>query len=350
MALPFQPRISIVVEAYNEEQNGLAPPVETVEALLSQDFPLDQAELILTGSQAQIQVWRGMRLGNEDPWPKFGAVRLVPVDPAESHYWQLKNKGAELAQAEWLAFIDCDGLPGPRWLRSMTDALESGADVSVGPSQYRTGRWGPDSPLMLAAALPTWSFALSPASRAGKPVAAALMAHNLGIRRDLLRRHPFPLLPRSFPSSLLFFELMRHGAKFSYQPEQRVAHGVTAGWWLTRAHFRRGWETYEGRAADPSWPRITALEKLVPLRTRRGNRPRAPSAAVSASRRGVGHGANGRNGGHVRVAILPARLRPSGQVLTALWQGHAAVAAPGVSTFFYASAKLWGRPAVVAPA
>jgi hypothetical protein len=236
--------------------------VETVEALLSQDFPLDQAELILTGSQAQIQVWRGMRLGNEDPWPKFGAVRLVPVDPAESHYWQLKNKGAELAQAEWLAFIDCDGLPGPRWLRSMTDALESGADVSVGPSQYRTGRWGPDSPLMLAAALPTWSFALSPASRAGKPVAAALMAHNLGIRRDLLRRHPFPLLPRSFPSSLLFFELMRHGAKFSYQPEQRVAHGVTAGWWLTRAHFRRGWETYEGRAADPSWPRITALEKL----------------------------------------------------------------------------------------
>jgi hypothetical protein len=115
---------------------------------------------------------------------------------------------------------------------------------------------------MLAAALPSWSFALSPSSRADQPVAAALMAHNLGIRRELLRAHPFRLVRRSFASSLLFFELTRRGAKFSYQPEQRVAHGVTAWWWLTRAHFRRGWETYEGRELDASWPRIGALRKL----------------------------------------------------------------------------------------
>lgn len=254
---PCQPLISIVVEAYNDEQNGLAPPVETMDALLRQDFCLEQVELILTGSLSQIEVWRGM----EGAWRKFGAVRLVEVDPAESHYWELKNKGADLAQGEMLAFIDCDGVPGPNWLRSLTDALENGADVSVGPSQYRTGRWGPNSPLMLAAALPTWSFALSRSSRVGKPEAAALMAHNLGIRRELLRQHPFPLVRRSFSSSLLFFELTRSGARFSYQPEQRVAHGVTAWWWLTRAHFRRGWETYEGRASDPAWPRIGALEK-----------------------------------------------------------------------------------------
>jgi cellulose synthase/poly-beta-1,6-N-acetylglucosamine synthase-like glycosyltransferase len=124
-----KPLVSIVVEAYNEEQNALAPPVETIDALLAQDFPLEQAELILTGSASQIEIWRGM----EDSWRRFGSVVLVPVDPAESHYWQVKNKGAQIAEADLLAFIDCDALPGPRWLRSLVSALQNGADVSIGP-------------------------------------------------------------------------------------------------------------------------------------------------------------------------------------------------------------------------
>jgi hypothetical protein len=251
------PLVSIIVEAYNDAENGLAPPSDTIEALLRQDFPLDQAELILAGSPAQVRVWETMH----DLFTSFGAVRLVTVDPVESHYWQLKNMGAAAAASEFLAFIDCDALPGPHWLRSLTEALENGADVSVGPSQYRTTHLGPDSAAMLAAALPTWAFALSAGSRSGEPRAAALLAHNLGIRRQVLLRNPFRTTPHSFASSLLFFELSRSGARFSYQPEQRVAHGVNLWWWLTRCHFRRGWETYEGRASDPAWPRIRALER-----------------------------------------------------------------------------------------
>lgn len=34
------PLVSIIVESYNEEQNGLAPPSDTIDALLRQDFPL----------------------------------------------------------------------------------------------------------------------------------------------------------------------------------------------------------------------------------------------------------------------------------------------------------------------
>jgi cellulose synthase/poly-beta-1,6-N-acetylglucosamine synthase-like glycosyltransferase len=252
------PLISIIVESYNEEQNGLAPPSETMEALLRQDFPLERVELILGGSAAQIRIWETM----QDNWKSFGAVRFMTVDQANSHYWQLKNQGAAFASGEFLAFIDCDGLPGPHWLPSLYRALQEGADVSVGPSLFRTARFGPNSPVMLAAALPAWSFNLSTASDHGKPQAAALMGHNLGIRRELLLRHPFRQLARSFASSLLFFELRRAGAKFSYQPEQRVAHGVHLWWWIARFHFRRGWETYEGRASDASWPRIRALEKL----------------------------------------------------------------------------------------
>jgi hypothetical protein len=254
----MRPIVSVVVEAYNEEANALAPPDDTLQALLKQDFPLEEAELILIGSDHQIRHWRQTYA----EWPRFQRVKMLPVDHQDSHYWQLKNKAAECAEGDILALIDCDALPGPHWLSSGVNAIRDGADVSVGPSLYRTDKLAPDSAWMMAAALPSWSFALAFTSSAGDLRANALMAHNLVIRRAWLLQHPFQILRRSFVSSLQFFALKRAGAKFSYQPDQRVAHGMTFQWWLSRMHFRRGWETYAGRSADPSWPRMRLLRKL----------------------------------------------------------------------------------------
>jgi len=229
-----------------------------LQALLRQDFPLEDAELILIGSVHQIAQWKRTYAD----LPRFQQIRMLSIEPECSHYWQLKNKAAGSAEGDILALIDCDALPGPRWLSSGVSAILEGADVSVGPSLYRTESSAPDSPWMMAAALPSWSFALAFTSSANDVRANALMAHNLIIRRIWLLRHPFQILRRSFVSSLQFFELKRAGAKFSYQPHQRVAHGVTFQWWFSRMHFRRGWETYRGRNADASWPRIGPLQKL----------------------------------------------------------------------------------------
>jgi hypothetical protein len=254
----MKPLVSIVVEAYNEDYNALAPPADTLAALLKQDFPLDQAELILIGSSHQIEHWKKLY----PVWPSFGQVKTLPVDPENSHYWRLKNQGAQAAEGDILALIDCDALPEVHWLSSGVKALQDGADASVGPSQYRTGGLSSRSPWMLAAALPSWSFALARTSSRHQLQADALMAHNLVIRRQLLLEHPFRVVQRSFASSLLYFELVRSGVRFSYQPEQSVAHGVNFWWWLSRMHFRRGWETYAGRELDPDWPRVRLLQKL----------------------------------------------------------------------------------------
>jgi len=160
-----------------------------------------------------------------------------------------------------VGFVDCDALPVPQWLSSGVSAIRAGADGSVGPSLYRTDKLGPDSAWMMAAALPSWSFVLAFTSSPDHPSANALMAHNIIIRREWLLRHPFPVEVRSFGSSLEYFRLKRAGAKLSYQPGQRIAHGMNFQWWFTRMHFRRGWETYQGRNADPSWPRLW-LESL----------------------------------------------------------------------------------------
>ena len=257
------PAVSVIVEAYNEDANALAPPDDTFRALLNQDFPLEEVELILAGSHLQMAYWHQIY----SRWPRlhhatFQQVKFLEVEPEHCHYWELKNKGAEYAEGEILALVDCDTLPEPGWLSSGVGAIRQGADASVGPSLFHTDRSGPESPWMMAAALPSWSFGLAFSSSPEDLRAGALMGHNLIIRRCCLLQHPFQVSKRSFVSSLEFFELKRAGAKFSYQPGQRTAHGMNFHWWLSRLHFRRGWETYEGRAADANWPRIGVLQKV----------------------------------------------------------------------------------------
>ncbi len=252
----MKPCVSVIIEAYNEEHNWLAFHSSTVDALLKQDFPLEQVELIFIGTALQI----GEIDESDSRWRRFSRVRVVAAE-GDTHYWQLKNRAAQLTAGEIVAFADSDVQPGPRWLSTIVSGLRGGADVVVGPSQFRTPTRGPDSALMLTAALPTWGFVLAYKGRHRTPEANSLLSHNVAFRRHILLKHPFRPFERSFNSSLLYFELIRAGATVAYQPLQKVAHGMTFRWWF-RVHFRRGWETYLGRDADPSWPRIGILEKM----------------------------------------------------------------------------------------
>ncbi len=210
----MKPLISVVIEAYNEENNALAPHQETLDALLGQEFPLEQVELVLIGSARQIAEWERQH----PAWPPLAGVKFVIAEAGESHYWQLKNRGAQAASADLLAFIDSDGLPASRWLRTVVEGLTHGADVVVGPSLYRNGRWQPDSAPMLAAALPSWAFVLAYDSLPGAPRAASLLGHNVAMRRELFLKHSFPTAAHSFPSSLLYFALARAGARIVSSP------------------------------------------------------------------------------------------------------------------------------------
>lgn len=254
----MKPLVSVVIEGYNEEYNGLAPFPDTVAALLSQDFPLDGVELILLGSPPQVEHWKALNAGGDS----FYQVRLIPVEPENSHYWRLKNLGGDLAEGEIIAHVDSDALPGPHWLSSLVAGIQSGADVSVGPSLYRSEHHGPNSPWMLAAALPSWSLMLARKPSGNGPQAACIMAHNVGLRRDVFLRHKFQTPERSFSSALMYFELVRCGARIAFQIEQKVAHGMTFRWWLGRRHFRTGWETYVARTTEQDWPRIPVLERF----------------------------------------------------------------------------------------
>lgn len=266
-------RVSLLMEAYNEEQNALTDRCPVVAALLQQDFPLDQVEFVLLGSPEQLEPWQTI----PPEWNKFGRVRLAPMPSAESHYWEQKNFGANVADSDIIAFIDSDAIPEPTWLSALVSGIESGADASVGPSMYQCEGHGPHSPLMLAAASISWGFVLSRSSRPGHPMAASLLGHNCGIRRETALRIPMRTDRGSFQSSVFYFDLVQHNAKVVYQPEQRAAHGINLVWWLSRRHFRTGWESYDSRKSHPLWPRLRWLEKLPwiePIVMRGGMVPR----------------------------------------------------------------------------
>lgn len=246
------------MEAYNEEQTALAEHPEAVEHLLAQDFPLDQVELVLVGGKKQLEDWKEIPAS----WNRFGRVRVAPMDSDQTHYWEQKNFGANTAEGDIVAWVDSDVKAEPTWLAAMVATIDAGADVSVGPSLFAHDWLDSHSPLLLAAASVSWGFVLGIHSKEGKPIANSLLSHNAGIRREVAQQLSYQTGRQSFQSSVFYRDLVNRGFKVAYSPGQRAAHQMTFWWWVTRRHFRTGWETENARKQKVTWPTVKAFEKL----------------------------------------------------------------------------------------
>jgi glycosyltransferase involved in cell wall biosynthesis len=239
-----RPRVSVVIEGYNESLD-LGSADDTIAGLLQQDFPLDQVEVVLVGSPAQIAAWRA-RWGSSTAF-----FRVVAVAAEGAHYYALKNEGVRHASAEILALIDSDARPEPGWLTALVEAIEGGAEVSAGVTLFR-GEHGldPSHPLLQAAASISWGFVVP---RSADPAAppAGFLSHNVGFRAATFRRHAYRTdLGRTCAGSFLFEALRASGARIEFAPRQRVAHVFSLGWWVLRLHRRFGYEVLLLRRLD----------------------------------------------------------------------------------------------------
>jgi glycosyltransferase involved in cell wall biosynthesis len=231
-----RPRVSVVIEGYNESLD-LGSADDTMAALLRQEFPLGEVEVILVGSARQADAWR-VKYGDGAP---FARVLALPADGV--HYYGLKNEGVRHARAEILALIDSDARPEPGWLASLVAAIEDGAEVSVGITLFR-GEDGrePGHPLLQAAASISWGFVVPHGAVADAPP-AGFLSHNVGFRAATFRRHAYRTdLGRTCAGSLLFVALRASGARIVFTPRQRVAHVFSLSWWVLRLHRRFGYE------------------------------------------------------------------------------------------------------------
>lgn len=226
------PRVSVIVEGYNESFD-LGRAATTLAHLERQDLPCNEVEVILVGSPEQVSEWRPLREENH----RFFDVRLIGM---HAHYYALKNHGALVARADIVAFLDSDTVPVEAWLRSILESMEAGAEVSAGLTLFGgDSARRPDPPLRRVAASISWGFVVGDT----KGSARGFLSHNLAIKRDTFRAHPYREdLGRTCAGSFLYDELARSGAKIVLHPSQRVAHNFSFGWWLGRLHVRFGHE------------------------------------------------------------------------------------------------------------
>jgi glycosyltransferase involved in cell wall biosynthesis len=262
-----KPVVSVIVEGYNESRD-LGKAINTLEALQEQDFPVGQVEVILMGSPTQVKEWKERYAAGTPFWG------LKPVEAEGLTYLQLKNRGAQFASADILAFTDSDVYPHHTWLSSLVSGIQGGGDVSIGLSLFKSATsWEWNCATRLAAASITWGWVvgkhLDPVRHIPFPV--GFMDHNFGLRVETFRRHHYdtkfgrlcgaPLLTRSF---------LDGGEKLVLQPRQRVTHYFSWFYWLKCLHFRYGYEVFMLRRMNDQYPdqwiaRTAILEPVMTM-------------------------------------------------------------------------------------
>lgn len=118
------PRVSVVVPTRNRAESLR----QLLEALSAQVYPSDRLEVIVVDNSSSDNTEEIVR--EAESWGLFPVhyLRKENDGPAAS-----RNRGAELASGEILAFTDSDCIPGPGWLRNGVSAFEEGVGLVCGP-------------------------------------------------------------------------------------------------------------------------------------------------------------------------------------------------------------------------
>lgn len=118
------PSVSVIIPTRNRAESLR----QLLESLSAQVYPSDRLEVIVVDNSSTDNTEDAVR--DAEAWDIFPVRYLRKEDdgPAAS-----RNRGAELATGEILAFTDSDCIPTAAWLRSGVAAFEEGVGLVCGP-------------------------------------------------------------------------------------------------------------------------------------------------------------------------------------------------------------------------
>jgi hypothetical protein len=149
-------------------------------------------------------------------------LRLIPTEGLT--YYQLKNRGAELATTPFTICLDSDASPQPGWLRGLLAPFADPKVMVVGG----VTSLDPHDVVSRAMAL-VWIFDLPsehPASR-GR---ASMHANNFAVRTDFFRANPFPnTLAFKKQCGIWLADVIARGHRFLRTPDALALHAPHAG-------------------------------------------------------------------------------------------------------------------------
>lgn len=213
--------------------------------------------------------------------PQLCTLRFVPTDGLR--YYELKNRGAALADTELLVMLDCDTAPQPGWLRNLV------APLARDPSLMAAGGvtvLGFNNLVSRTMAL-CWNFRLRE-ERAATARSRHVHANNLAVRTEFFRANLWPDLP-AFRKQCTFWirDLQRRGIGWTravdavtiHAPQRDLRFLAWRGWTAGRDYdFQIAWpgetsragrlgkalQLWIGKSARASW-RIAAKGRQVGL-------------------------------------------------------------------------------------
>ncbi len=256
------PLVSVVIEGYNE-LHDLGTAQDTLDALENQNYPLHRIEIILIGTSSQVEAWK----------TKFSDTQFYAVKPFAAdgvNYYELKNICVNIASGQVFAFTDSDVTPGTEWIKSGVDKIQEGADAVVGPSLFGNNRFGADNVLMRAAASIAWGFVVGEDKSTKCLIASNMLSHNVIFNADSFRHFQFDAnYGRTCSAVLLYKTLVKANRKVALSPGQQTVHSFSWGWWIFQYHRRIGYEVYQLRRLDDTYPNkwISQVPLLEPLLT-----------------------------------------------------------------------------------
>jgi len=120
-------KVSVIVEAFPDVPGVSTSARDTLASLERQDYPLNRVEIIVPQHGWSAELRRTV----EQQYPR---ARIL--DAPEAGYNRLKNLGVQHARGEIIAFADSDTTVCPRWVSSLVETIDAGADVSIGLMKF----------------------------------------------------------------------------------------------------------------------------------------------------------------------------------------------------------------------
>ena len=265
--------ISIIIEWDNVRLSEASRAIDMLQSLHTQARQMDQpVEFLLMFNDQEIPVDTVDQIGRTYLAPQGSAshntsYRLIPVSGAT--YYELKNRGAQLAHGDILVFVDSDVLLEDGWLENLIRPMEAKPDMQViaGETYLAINN------LMNKAFALHWFFPFRTTTSELHPNGRYFFANNVAFRRALFLAHPFPPVPPGMTRgscAMLARQLTAMGIAIWINTAAKAEHPAPNGW---RHFFLRGlaqgrdW-AMNTRAGQPAGPWRLSFRALSMLLTR----------------------------------------------------------------------------------
>jgi hypothetical protein len=212
--------VTIVVEWENVELAGAEQANRMLDTLVDEvaAYPAPvEVLLCVAGEAAELEGAELPTLPSE--W------RIVPV--GEAHYFEIKNRGAALAEGAIVVFLDSDAVPERGWLAAMLRPFDDPrVEVVAGHTSI-----APTSLVAKAFAL-WWFFPLRDERPAASTPLRGFFANNVAFRRDTILGHPFVSPDGTVRGAcvMLARRLDQAGIPIVSAPDAAATHPPPNGW------------------------------------------------------------------------------------------------------------------------